>query len=61
MLLATIGSKNASGVTLILDGLSSASQKRYKHVETGVSLTAGDRVLVVKLSGTYVVLGKITY
>lgn len=56
--LATVGSTNSSGVTLIFDGTSTATTKRYKRLAS-YSPTANDRVLAVKISGTYVVLGKI--
>ena len=56
--LATVGSSNSSGVTLIFDGASTASTKRYKRLSS-YSPTANDRVIVAKMSGTYVVLGKI--
>lgn len=58
--LAVIDSITTAGTTLILDGQSTAGAKRYKTLRTGTTLRAGDRVLVAKLSGTYVVLGKIT-
>lgn len=42
----------AGGITL---------NKWFKVMQTGVSLAVGDRVLVARLSGSYVILGKITY
>lgn len=57
-LLAKIGSYNSSGATLIIDGQTSATTKRYKHLKP-YSPVAGDRVLVVKISGTYVILGAV--
>lgn len=59
LLLATVDSGNSSGVTLVFDGQSSASQKRYRILQTGAILYAGDRVVVMKHSGTYVVLGAV--
>lgn len=61
LLLATIGSVSSSGITLKFAGQSEANQKLYKRLITGQALYSGDRVLVVKMSGTYVVLGKIAY
>lgn len=61
LILATVGSVSSSGITLRFSGQSEASEKKYKRLMTGQTLYAGDRVLVVKLSGTYVVLGKIAY
>lgn len=59
--LATISTVSPSGITLRFDGQSEASQKLYKRLITGATLSSGDRVLVVKMAGTYVVLGKIAY
>lgn len=59
--IATLGTGSAAnGWTLILDGQTTASQKNYKRIDTGGTLTSGDRVVVVKISGTYVILGKLT-
>ena len=59
LLVATVGSYNSStGTTLIFPGQTTASQKRYKRLYN-VSLSAGQKVLVAKLSGTYVILGRI--
>lgn len=58
-MLATVGSVSSAGTTLILDGQTSATTKRYKRVVTGQTLAAGDRVLVARISGTYLILGKI--
>jgi len=60
LMLATVGSVSAAGTTLILDGQTSATTKRYKRVVTGQTLAAGDRVLVARISGTYVIFGKIS-
>lgn len=61
MIVATVGSADESGVTLILPGSASPTQKRYKRLITGETLAADDLVLAVKTSGTFVVLGKIAY
>ena len=58
--LATIGSVSASGATLRINA-TSPTQTTFKHVETGQSLTAGDMVLVARVGGGYVVIGKIAY
>lgn len=59
LLLATVGNYNSStGTTLIFDGADTATTKRYKRVGS-TSLTAGSRVLVAKISGTYLILGRI--
>lgn len=46
-------------VTLILDGMTNALQKPYKVLSSAWPLDTGYRVIVMKLSGTYVVIGKI--
>ena len=51
---ATIGSVHSDGVTLIFDGQPAATDKHYK-VNTSVVFHAGDRVKILKDSGTYVV------
>ena len=56
--LATVGASDSTGVTLIFDGASAATTKRFKSVGTRPS--AGDRVAVMKQSGTYIVLGTIS-
>lgn len=59
LLTATVGNYNSStGTTLIFPGQTEASQKRYKRLYN-VSLSAGQRVLVASVSGTYVILGAI--
>ena len=59
--LATMtGGSNSTGIKIRLDGDSSGSTKAFKILQTGREPPrTGDRVLVIKLSGTYVVLGKI--
>ena len=59
LLIATVGDyNNSTGTTLIFDGTNAATTKRYKRVGSA-SLTAGTRVLVAKISGTYLILGQI--
>lgn len=60
--LATIAAWSSSaGATLIFDGQETATTKRYKRLVNGATPAAGDRVLVLKMSGTYVILGKIGF
>ena len=61
LFLATVSTVTSNGVSLVFDGTSTASQKRYKQLNTGVSLSGGDRVVVMRYSGSYVVLGKIAF
>ena len=58
-MLATVAAVYADGLTLIFDGETTASQKHYKKLSTYFGPTAGDRVVVMKMSGTYVVMGAI--
>lgn len=59
LLIATIGNYNSTtGSTLILPGSDTPTEKRYKRVNSA-SLANGYRVLVAKVSGTYLILGRI--
>lgn len=51
---ATVGTVYSDGITLIFDGQSTASTKRYKY-NTAVTFESGQRVKVLKINGTYVV------
>lgn len=59
--LATVASVDLSaGVTIIPDGDTAATTKKYKILTSGNSLlAAGDRVVVMRHSGTCIILGKI--
>lgn len=60
LLLATVGaSSDGPGTTLKIDGDSSAGTQRYRKI-SGQSLSAGDRVLVAQVGGSYVIIGSIT-
>lgn len=52
--LATVSSVDSTGITLIFDGDSAATAKRYKY-NAAVTFKPGQRVKVVKISGTYIV------
>lgn len=59
--LATVGDLTSSGVTLIFDGQTEPTTKRFKCLASGRgSPFAGQRVVVMKQSGTYIVLGMLT-
>ena len=58
MIVATVGGVDSNGVSLIIPPATTASEKRYKCLITGGSLSSGDKVLCAKIDGTYVVLGK---
>lgn len=59
--LATMtGGTKDEGLTFTIDGQSSSTTKKYKLLLTGKEPPrTGDRILVMKISGTYIVLGKI--
>ena len=59
--LATVTAVSSNGIKFQLDGQSSAMEKEYKQLNTGKTLSVGDRVVVMKQSGTYIVLGKFSY
>ena len=60
LLLATVAAVTSGGLTLIPDGETEATQKKYKYMTSAYPApAAGDRVVVMRLSGTYVVLGRI--
>lgn len=57
--MGTVGTVySGDGVTVTFDGESSASTKRYK-INTSAGITAGARVLCVRVGGTWVVLCKV--
>lgn len=51
---ATVGNIYTDGVTLIFDGQAAATSKHYK-CNTSIKFAPGDRVKILKDSGTYVV------
>lgn len=53
-LFATIGHRDSEGATLIFDGESSATAKKYK-CNTAIPFFDGQRVMLIKIDGTYVV------
>lgn len=59
LLLGTAGTTTSGGTTVRIDGQDAYTTKRYKQLVTGNTLSSGDRVLLVKLAGSYVILGKI--
>lgn len=57
--MATVDNWNSTtGCTLIFDGSSTASTKRYSYL-VNASPTNGSRVLVAKIAGSYLVIGRI--
>lgn len=60
--LATVGTVSGSAAaryaTLKFDGATEESEKKFK-VLNGTLLSKGDRVVILKISGSYVILGRI--
>ena len=56
--LATIGSKYTDGVSLIFPGQTEATAKHYR-CNPDITFAAGNRVLIARVSGSYVVLCKV--
>ncbi|SDL20857.1 hypothetical protein [Natronincola ferrireducens] len=55
---ATVFNINAQGIRVTFAGETTPTLKRYKRLSS-YSPTVGDRVLMVEVSGTYIILGKI--
>jgi len=55
--LATVGTVSEEGVTLILPGASEPTQAHYPNFSSS-SLASGDSVIISRVSGTWVVMGK---
>lgn len=55
--LATVYSVDSGGLRLILKNQSDPTQKKYKKLSSYESPQVGDRVVLMKMSGTYVVMG----
>lgn len=59
LLLAKVGNYiSGVGATLIFDGQTAATTKRYKRLST-YTPSSGARVLVAKIGGSYVILGAV--
>ena len=59
MILGTIKSNTSgSGVTVQIDGESSATTKKYAYLSS-YTPAVNDRVLIAEVGGSYVILGKI--
>lgn len=60
--LATVAGLSGGLVSLQFAGASGPTQKYYKQLQVSsspIALSVGDTVLALKISGTYLVLGKI--
>lgn len=60
IVLGTVVSRSSEGAIITLDGNDEPLQKPYKTMRCGHSLAEGDRVVIIKQSGTYIVCGKIS-
>lgn len=58
LMIATVADYSSNGSTLYLPGSSEPTTKRYKRI-SGLTIATNDRVLVAKISGTYVIIGRI--
>lgn len=56
--LAVVETVEAGGVTLRFEGEAAARTKVYKRLAS-YTPTAGDRVYIVPVSGTYIVIGEV--
>lgn len=55
--LATVGTVTEDGATLILPGATAPTQARYPYLGSA-SIAAGDAVIIARVSGAWVILGK---
>lgn len=55
---ATAGTRDSTGTTLLFDGQTEYTTKHYKRL-AGVTISSGSRVLVLEIAGTYVLLGNL--
>lgn len=49
---------SGQGIRLVIDGETTRTTKWYRHLSS-YTPSNGDRVLVLEIAGTYIVLGKI--
>lgn len=56
--LATIGAKYTDGVSLVFPGQTEATAKHYR-CNPDVAFAAGQRVLIARVSGSYVVVCRV--
>ena len=57
--MATVAGLGENGLSLRFDGSMTDSNKQYKRLESYAAPATGDRVYIQKISGTYIVLGKV--
>ena len=59
LFIASVSSVSDGGAALILPGTTVATQKLYKKLAAASNLSAGDRVLCARVSGTILIIDKI--
>ena len=57
--LGTVTSVSSGRVKVLFDGEATAGDKLYRRLVSYSSPTVNDRVLLLRISGTYIILGKI--
>lgn len=57
LLLGTVIGRYTDGIKIQLDGDDQPLDKLYKTMLTSHAMSTGDRVVVLKMSGTYIALG----
>lgn len=57
LLLGTVIGRYTNGLKIQLDGDDQPLDKLYKTMLTSHAMSAGDRVVILKMSGTYIALG----
>lgn len=58
LFLATVSSYDSTGVSLLIDGEDTPTIKKYKWLKSYTPAN-GQRVLVARVNGSYVILGRI--
>lgn len=59
MILAKVASVYSAGISLYMPGSTEPTNKRYKKLDGCPSLSPGDKVMIEKTSGTYVIVDKV--
>lgn len=57
LLLGTVIGRSTEGLKIQLDGDDQPLDKLYRTMLTSHSMNAGDRIVILKMSGTYIALG----
>jgi hypothetical protein len=57
--MGTVTALSSGAPMITFDGETTASQKLYKRLASYSSPEVNDRVLLLKMSGTYIIMGKV--